>query len=105
MKAGMRAALLLASLVTASAAEATPSLACDSRLTVQLTPDIPDPRDSGFLGSLLSNEVGYRLVFLGETDDTNIVLELSGPGPAYRCQKAIETLGRDARVMSVHVSQ
>jgi hypothetical protein len=105
MKAGVRAALLIVGLVTGAAAEATPPPACDSRLAVQLTPDVPDPRNTGFLSSLLSNQVGYRLRFLGESDDTNIVLELRGPGPAYRCRAVIETLGRDARVASVHVSQ
>jgi hypothetical protein len=103
MRVRVRAALLFAAMLTSVTAGATSPTRCDSRLIVELTPDVPDPRDAGFLGSLLSNEVGYRLVFLGEADDTNIDLELTGPGPTYRCREAIETLGRDARVLAVHV--
>jgi hypothetical protein len=105
MKAGRRAALLIAGVLASVAAGVNPAAACDRRLSVELTPDVPDPRDTGFLSSLLSNQVGYRLVFLRATDDTNIDLELEGPGPAYRCQEALATLGRDARVVSIHVRQ
>jgi hypothetical protein len=41
------------------------------------------------------------LSFRGEIDDSNIVIELTGPGPAYRCQDVIQTIGRDGRVLSV----
>jgi hypothetical protein len=105
MRVGTRTAILIAGMLASVAAGATPAAACERRLAVELTPDVPDPRDTGFLSSLLSNQVGYRLVFLGAMDDTNIDLELRGPGPAYRCQEAIETLGRDARVVSVHASR
>ena len=105
MSAGSRAALLIAAAALASGlADAAAAADCDRRLTVELTPDVPDPRDTGFLGSLLSNEVDYQLVFRGKTDDTNIVLELIGPGPAYRCREAIQTMRRDARVVSLHVN-
>ena len=105
MSAHLRAALLIAAAALAGGvADPAAAAGCDRRLTVELTPDVPDPRDAGFLGSLLSNEVGYQLVFRGRTDDTNIVLELIGPGPAYRCQEAIQTMRRDARVVSVHVN-
>jgi hypothetical protein len=105
MSAGSRAALLIAAAALASGlADPAAAAVCDRRLTVELTPDVPDPRDTGFLSSLLSNEVDYQLVFRGWTDDTNIVLELIGPGPAYRCQEAIQTMRRDARVVSLHVN-
>jgi hypothetical protein len=105
MSAGSRAALLIAAAALASGlADPAAAAVCDRRLTVELTPDVPDPRDTGFLSSLLSNEVDYHLVFRGWTDDTNIVLELIGPGPAYRCQQAIQTMRRDARVVSLRVN-
>ena len=105
MSRGVRAALLIVGALASVTAGATSAAACDRRLAVELTPDVPDPRDAGFLSSLLSNQVGYQLVLLGETDDTHVVLELSGPGTAYQCREAIATLGRDARVVSIHVSR
>ena len=104
MSAGSRAALLIAVAALAGGlADPAAAAGCDRRLTVELTPDVPDPRDTGFLSSLLSNQVDYQLVFRGKTDDTNIILELIGPGPAYRCREAIQTMRRDARVVSLHV--
>jgi hypothetical protein len=87
---------------TASAAEPAP---CDVRLTVELTPDVSDPTDEGFLGSLLSNQVDYLLSLRRERSDSLLVLELTGPGPAYRCRHAIEAIRRDGHVLSVHVSK
>jgi hypothetical protein len=105
MSAVLRAGLLIAAATLASGLADTASAAgCDRRLTLELTPDVPDPRDTGFLSSLLSNEVGYRLIFRGKSDDTSIAVELIGPGPAYRCEEAIDTLSRDARVLSVQAS-
>jgi hypothetical protein len=104
MSARLHATLLMAAAALAGGvADPAAAADCDRRLTVELTPDVPDPRDTGFLSSLLSNEVDYQLVFRGKSDDTNIVLELIGPGPAYRCQEAIQTMRRDARVVSLHV--
>ena len=105
MSACLPGALLIAAAALAGGvAEPAAAEVCDRRLTVELTPDVPDSREAGFLSSLLSNEVGYQLVFRGRADDTNIVLELIGPGPGYRCQEAIQTMRRDARVVSVHVN-
>jgi hypothetical protein len=80
-----------------------PPAPCDVRLLVELTPDVPDPRDVGFLGSLLSDHVSYELSLRRERSDSAIVVELTGPGPDYRCQNVIETIRRDGRVLSVHV--
>jgi hypothetical protein len=87
---------------TASATEPAP---CDVRLTVELTPDVPNPIDAGFLSSLLSNQVGYLLSVRRERSDSLLVLELTGPGPDYLCQNVIETIRRDGRVLFVHVDQ
>jgi hypothetical protein len=76
---------------------------CDVRLTIELTPDVPHPTDAGFLDSLLSNQVDYQLSLRRERSDSLLVVELTGPGPAYRCHDAIQTIRRDGRVLSVHV--
>jgi hypothetical protein len=85
-----------------AAADAAP---CDVRLSVELTPDVPNPRDDEFISSLLNDEVDYQLTLLREASDSAIVLELTGPGPAYRCQTVIDVIRRDARVVSIHVRQ
>jgi hypothetical protein len=73
------------------------------RLTVELTPDVPNPTDVGFLSSLLSNHSNYRLTLSQQRSDSVMVLELNGPGPDYRCQDVVETMRKDGRVLSVHV--
>jgi len=95
--------VLVAALVSNTAVAAAPAR-CDVRLTVKLTPDVPNPGDAGFLGSLLSNQVDYLLSLRQERDDSLLVLQLTGPGPAYRCRQAIETIRKDGHVLSVHVS-
>jgi hypothetical protein len=72
------------------------------RLTVQLTPDVPDPPDVGFLSSLLDDQVSYQLTLL-EVRNDSVVVELTGPGPAYRCRRAVNAIRKDGRVLSVHV--
>ena len=113
MKAYRWLTLVAAALITAlgalilvgasSTADAASPASCDLRLTVELTPDVPNPGDPGFLSSLLSNHPGYRLTLQQQDDDYAIVLDLTGPGPDYRCQNVIETMRRDARVLSVRV--
>ena len=95
---------LASMLVFGTAAAATPA-PCHVRLTVELTPDVPDPTDAGFLSSLLSNRVNYRLSVRRKRSDSHLVLELTGPGPDYRCRQAIEAIRRDGRVLSVHVNK
>ena len=93
-------------LVLASAsgpAIAAPPATCGLRLGVVLTPDIPNPADPGFLSSLVSNHPGYLLTLRREERDSVLALELSGPGPESGCRNVIETMRRDARVLSVHV--
>jgi hypothetical protein len=96
-------AMTLAAMALATATASASPEYCDIRLHVELTPDVPDPSDMGFLGSLLGNQVDYELTLRRERDDSDIVLELTGPGPEYRCRQAIETIRRDGRVLSVHV--
>ena len=76
---------------------------CDIQLTIELTPDVPDVKDDGFLSSLLNNHPDYQLQLLREEDASDIELNLSGPGPEYRCKNVIETMRKDGRVLSIHV--
>jgi hypothetical protein len=102
---GIFGAMVLASVLVSGTASAAAPAHCHAQLTVELTPDVPDPTDAGFLGSLLSNQVNYRLSVRRERSDSLLVLDLTGPGPNYRCRYAIETIRRDGRVLSVHVNK
>jgi hypothetical protein len=97
-------ALTLVALACGADAVAEPAT-CDMRLNIELTPDVPDPRDNAFISSLLDNEVDYQLTLRREASDSAIVLELTGPGPAYRCQQVVDVIRRDSRVLSVHMRQ
>lgn len=101
---GIIGAVVLLSVLVAKTASAAAPGPCDVRLTVQLTPDVPDPTDVGFLSSLLSNQVDYLLSLRRQRSDSLLVLELTGPGPDRSCQNAIETIRRDGRVLAVHVN-
>jgi hypothetical protein len=98
-------AIVLVSLFVSNTASATEPVPCDVRLTVELTPDVPNPTDAGFLSSLLSDHVGYMLSLRRERNDSLLVVELTGPGPDYLCQNVIETIRKDGRVLSVHVDK
>lgn len=97
------AATLLVGLLSIRTAAAAPETQCDLQLTVELTPDVPDPGSSGFLSSLLNNHPGYRLELLRVVDPALVELDLSGPGPGYQCESVITTMRRDARVLSVRI--
>jgi hypothetical protein len=98
-------AVVLATMLASNTAFAAAPASCDVRLTVELTPDVPNPTDAGFLSSLLSNQVDYLLRLRRERDDALLVLDLTGPGPDYRCRQAVEVIRRDGRVLSVHVNK
>jgi hypothetical protein len=74
------------------------------RLAVQVTPDVPKPGDGGFLSSLLGDHPGYRLFLLQVVDDTNVTLQLQGPGPSERCQAVVDSMRNDGRVLSIQAS-
>ena len=101
--------VVLVSLALASAAASNPATAsapgpCDLKLTVELTPDVPNPSDPGFLSSLLSNHPAYQLILLQQRDSSVIGVELTGPGPESGCRHVVETMRRDGRVLSVVAS-
>jgi hypothetical protein len=98
----MLGAAILAAVLGSHSAAASPAV-CDMRLSIELTPDVPDPLDSGFLSSLLNNQVSYRLTLLGREPGSVIVTELAGPGPEYRCRDVVEAMRKDGRVLSIHL--
>jgi hypothetical protein len=102
---GIFGTVVLASVLASNTASAADPAPCNVRLTVELTPDVANPTDSGFLGSLLSNQVDYLLSLRRERSDSLLVLQLTGPGPDYRCRDAIEAIRRDGHVLSVHVDK
>ena len=104
----MATALLgLPALLASESSRADPPMApptCALRLSVEVTPDVPDPTDPGFISSLLSNYPGYQLYLLGRVDDTHVNLQLQGPGPGERCRQVVDAMRNDGRVASIDVS-
>jgi len=101
--AGVGATLALLSTCIASADQATGPPMCSMRLSVEVTPDVPDPGDAGFISSLLGNHPSYQLFLLRRVDDTHVDLQLQGPGPAERCQDVVDSMSDDGRVASIEV--
>ena len=95
-------ALLMACMVNADDPVAPPT--CSMRLSVEVTPDVPNPGANGFISSLLGNHTDYQLYLLRVVDDTHVVLQLQGPGPAERCQAIVDSMSDDGRVQSISTS-
>ena len=77
---------------------------CGLRLSVEVTPDVPNPADAGFLSSLLGNHAGYQLFLLQVVDDTHVDLQLQGPGSAERCREVVDSMRNDGRVQSIQMN-
>ena len=77
---------------------------CSMRLSVEVTPDVPNPSDGAFLSSLLGNHAGYQLLLLQVVDDTHVNSQLQGPGPAERCQAVVDSIPNDGRVVSIEAN-
>ena len=92
--------LLIAIFATARAHADAPA-PCTIRLAVELAPDVPAPRDPGFLSSLVGNHVGYQLIWVRQDGSFTSILDLNGPGPDDRCQSVVEAMRADGRVFSV----
>lgn len=98
--------MLLATFVsTRNGADAAGPPTCSLRLTVQLTPDVPNPSSPGFLSSLLGNNVGYRLTLMQVMDDSTIDVQLDGPGTVERCQEVVDHMREDGRVASIDLPE
>jgi hypothetical protein len=102
---GVLGALILVALLGGEAAVAGQPAPCNMRLSVELTPDVPDPRDVGFLSSLLGDHPDFELSLRRMRHGSVIVLELTGPGPDYRCQDVVEAMRKDGRVLSVRARE
>jgi hypothetical protein len=92
--------LALAGLGAGSATADVPT-SCNRHLSVELTPDVPNPPDLAFLSSLLA-QPGFQLPWRGQ-DGSVIELELTGPGPDGQCSAVIAATRKDARVQSITV--
>jgi hypothetical protein len=92
--------LALAALSAGSATADVPT-SCNRHLSVELTPDVPNPRDLAFLSSLLT-QPGFQLAWRGQ-DESVIELDLTGPGPDDQCRAMIAAMRKDARVQSITV--
>jgi len=102
LRTSIATSLMLAlALATPTTRAASPDR-CDVQLTVTLTPDVPKPDDDEFLSSLLSNNTSYELTLRRQPSSSVVIVELIGPGPGYRCQSVVETMRKDARVLSVN---
>ena len=93
-------ALALTACSTAHA-ESLPSASCEVHLAVKLTPDVPNPRDAGFLSSLLNSNTAYALRLQREEAGSVIVLDLTGPGHEDSCRQVVDTMRKDGRVVRV----
>lgn len=96
----LSAALFL--LLACGVAHAEPQAECTMHLIVQLTPDVPDPHDAGFLSSLVNDHPAYRLSWVRKVDMSFVALDLNGPGPLERCENVVDTMRHDGRVMSIY---
>jgi hypothetical protein len=99
---GVGLALLALRMVYAD--QPTPVPMCALRLSVEVTPDVPNPSNGGFLSSLLGDNVGYQLFLIETVDDTHVNLQLQGPGPPERCQAVVDSMRNDGRVVSIDVT-
>src|SRR5260221_195347 len=98
-------AVVLAAVLSCTGGAGAPAAPCDLRLVIGLTPDVPDPRDVGFLSSLLGNHPSYQLTLTQQRGGSVIVVELTGPGPEYVCKFVADDMRKDGRVQFVHVHQ
>jgi len=101
--AAAAAVLLLAVFASPVRATAQEASVCAARLTVEVSPSVPQAADDGFLSSLLNNHFTYRLDLVRQQSSSVLEVELSGPGPSYRCENVIEAMRKDARVQSIEI--
>jgi hypothetical protein len=95
---------MLLGMSASNADQPMPAPRCAVRLSIAVTPDVPDPSNSGFISSLLGDHAEYQLFLLSRDDDTHVTLQLQGPGPAERCHAVIDSMRNDGRVQSIRVN-
>jgi hypothetical protein len=100
------------SLIVAAALATVPNTAhgqspvpdrCHARLSLTLTPYVPNPRDPSFLSALSANPL-YILTWV-EGNDSTAVVDLTGPATDYHCTDEIRRLSKDAHIMDLKVLQ
>lgn len=99
----LSAALVACAFAVGTAAADVVPPTCSRHLSVELTPDVPNPRDLAFLSSLLT-QPGFQLAWRGQNGSV-IELDLTGPGPDDQCRAVIAAMRKDGRVQSVTVAQ
>jgi hypothetical protein len=97
--------LLLATSLTAAQDATSPPSRCSVHFIAELSPDVPNPRDGGFVSSLLGDHSGYRLYLRHVIDDTHLDMLLLGPGPKRNCRDVVESIRKDSRIQSLEVQQ
>jgi hypothetical protein len=100
-KAFLGATLIATALAVGTAAAQAPPM-CHRHLSVELTPDVPNPRDLAFLSSRLT-QPGFQLSWTGQNGSV-VELDLVGPGPDDQCRAVIAAMRKDGRVQSVTVT-
>lgn len=100
--AGAALTLLITHIANADQPIAPPR--CSMRLSVEVTPDVPNPGSGAFISSLLGNHTDYQLYLLRVVDDSHVNLQLQGPGPAEGCQAVVDSMRNDGRVQSIDTS-
>ncbi len=103
VRAGLLAAGTLAAVLCINDADSAIPERCHARLLLQLTPDIPNPRDPSFLSALTANPL-YEIVWV-EGNDTTATVDLIGPATDYHCEDEIKRIRRDAHIMDLKVLQ
>jgi hypothetical protein len=74
---------------------------CTLRLNVHVTPDVENPRDPGFLSTLVGNPA-YSLVFISTSDEPDVqVMQLSGPPGT--CSKEVEFMKQNSHIVNIEV--
>src|ERR1700722_6518967 len=91
-RGGILGALMLVAVLKGNVAAADSAAQCDVRLTVELSPEVPNPRDVGFLSSLLGKYPDYQLILSRQRSDFVLDLELIGPDSDYRCQNMVGSM-------------
>jgi hypothetical protein len=74
---------------------------CALRLSVEVTPDVENPASSGFISSLLGDNVAYQLFLLNRVDDTHVILQLQGPGEMSNCRAVVKSMRENGSVSSI----
>jgi hypothetical protein len=98
---GSRFTAVLAVALVMNTVQAVADDTCHLRVALELTPDVPNPRDQGFLDSLVADPV-FQLTWVS-SNDSGIVVDLTGPGPGYRCKDAMKQVSTNTHVLNVRV--